>query len=410
MGFCFSENKKRSIIKRNQHSKEKDNYIINQNQNFEEYIDNNTNDSNKNIHQNICSDNKFNAQIINNCELNKTQNINNNTPKGLINLQLNCYMNSLLQCLYYIKDFRDYFIKNIGDFKEGKPVCQELAKIMYNLKFSKKENVDPSEFKNIMAEKNNLFLGIKPGDSKDLLINLIDSLLNELSNDRSQSSSIISCNNLNKEQIFKEAVKEIDKKCIINQIFIGFYGTEYNCPKNRKVYSFETSSFILFSLENIYNYYKQSLSIKLCFEYNYLKEKNNSFYCSYCKKTHNNKSIDKIYLPQKILVIVLDRGKGKTFKKKVKFEIKLNIELFIDRDNYNNYSPNYELIGVITHSGESSSIGHYTACCLADIKKYYYFSDEYIKPIDDENKLNINEPYILFYKNINNQNYINEIN
>ena len=106
----------------------------------------------------------------------------------------------------------------------------------------------------------------------------------------------------------------------------------------------------------------------------------------------------------------MDRGKGKAFKKKVKFDIKLNIELFIDRDNYNNYSPNYELIGVITHSGESSSIGHYTACCLADNKKYYYFSDEYIKPIDDENKLNINEPYILFYKNINNQNYINDIN
>ena len=31
-----------------------------------------------------------------------------------------------------------------------------------------------------MAEKNKLFLGIKPGDSKDLLINLIDSLLTEL--------------------------------------------------------------------------------------------------------------------------------------------------------------------------------------------------------------------------------------
>jgi hypothetical protein len=32
-------------------------------------------------------------------------------PKGLYNLGLSCYMNSLLQCLYHIKELRDFFIK-----------------------------------------------------------------------------------------------------------------------------------------------------------------------------------------------------------------------------------------------------------------------------------------------------------
>ena len=60
-------------------------------------------------------------------------------PKGLYNLGLSCYMNSLLQCLYHIKEIRDFFIKEKDKFTNKKPVCKALAEVMYGLKYDKKD-------------------------------------------------------------------------------------------------------------------------------------------------------------------------------------------------------------------------------------------------------------------------------
>ena len=68
----------------------------------------------------------------------------------------------------------------------------------------------------------------------------------------------------------------------------------------------------------------------------------------------------------------------------------------MDEKDYKNCSK-YELISVSTHSGTSSSSGHYTACCLIDNGDYYYFSDTYVQKVD-KNKIYENEPYLLFYR------------
>ena len=412
MGICQSNkisHKRTIVINTNQYLNEKQK--INKNsQNSENIINlDNKNDSFRNNTQyTYIKENYQNKNIREtiNSEINKSEKINKEIPKGLINLQLNCYMNSLLQCLYYIKDLRNYFIKNKDKFQNDQKVCKALAITMYKLKNSEHENINPIEFKNIIGTKNSLFYGNKAGDSKDLFINLIDSLLTELIiTDGSQCSSNRSYNYSNKIEIFNQAKKEIDINCIINQLFIGYYEMEYKCPnyKNAYIYSFECTSFISFNLKNIYNYFNdQDLTIDLCFEYNYKIKRNSSFFCNICKETHVNIAQEKIYRPPKILAIVLDRGKGKVFRDKVKFNTELNLEKYIDEKNYR-YSSYYVLIGVITHSGDSSARGHYTACCLTDLNdnnSYYYFSDEYKQQID-KNKLNKNEPYILFYQNVN---------
>ena len=55
-------------------------------------------------------------------------------PKGLYNLGLSCYMNSLLQCLYYIPELREYFIKEKNNFKNNQPICKALSEVMFGLK------------------------------------------------------------------------------------------------------------------------------------------------------------------------------------------------------------------------------------------------------------------------------------
>ena len=98
-------------------------------------------------------------------------------------------------------------------------------------------------------------------------------------------------------------------------------------------------------------------------------------------------------------VLIIDR-RGKKFRGKVEFKPYLNLENSIDKKENNNiFNPNYKLIGVCTHSGNSSASGHYTACCLADDGNYYYFSDTLVEKVKLE-KIYEDEPYLLFYRRL----------
>ena len=273
---------------------------------------------------------------------------------------------------------------------------------MNELKNSNNDYVEPKLFKKLMGNVNNLFKGCKAGDVKDLFFNLIDTFLTELSKEGNyEESENNDIDYSDKEQIFKETLKEIDKDNIINKLFIGFYETMYKCTiKKVNSFSFQTESFLLFELEKIKNYFNTShLSIELGFKYYYREQLNTEFYCSECQKVHKANAYEKIYRPPKILLIILDRGHGKIFKGDVEINKYLDISNIIDEERYK-YSPLYKLICISTHSGTSSSSGHYTACCLTDNNKYYYFSDTHVHEID-EKEITQNEPYLLFYQQLN---------
>ena len=336
-----------------------------------------------------------------------------NKPKGLYNLGLSCYMNSLLQCFYYIPELRDYFIKNRNSFTR-KPVCKAFAEVMYGLKNEQKDYFEAVEFKKIMGNKNNLFKGFKAGDVKDLFINLIDSFLNELEEDIDNNTEEQNVDLTDIISAYKNAQSEVQKN-EINNLLIGYYATVYYCIKKPKIYtySFNTDTTILFNLEKISQYFDNNiLSVEDCFEYNFNKtNKKTEFFCEKCKKIEDNKSIDIIYLPPKILVLILDRGKAKKFKGKVEIKIDLDLTDLIykennQRDKYRYKKSNkYKLIGVSTHSGTSSASGHYTAICLTDNGKYYYFSDTFVGEIEGdkekvEKRINENEAYLLFYRRL----------
>ena len=324
-------------------------------------------------------------------------------PKGLYNLGLSCYMNSLLQCLYYIPEFREYFIKEKNNFKNNQPICKALSEVMFGLKYENKEYFEPILFKKEMGNKNSLFSGVKAGDAKDLYFNLIDGIISETAVEIENQSINEDYDPTNKLSVFKETYNEIDNKNTINDLLLGYYDITYKCKNNPniKLYSFSTDAFILFNLEKISKYWQNNqLKIEDCFEYNYNRRYDTSFYCSKCDKTEMNTAFDTIYKPPKILVVILDRGKGKSFKGNVTFDFDLDLKNFIDEENYQ-ASSKYTLISVSTHSGTSSSSGHYTACCLTDNDKYYYFSDTYVQPVHNKNKIFENEPYLLFYRRNN---------
>ena len=338
------------------------------------------------------------------CQGNKKQKKKNNNqnnkdlPKGLINLGNSCNMNSILQCFFHIKKLREYFIshKNIFD-KNCQPLSLALSEVMNELKHGKEQKIRPNKFKKEIDKINPLFLGSKLDDAIDLYYNLIDSLIIELGS--SIEPAFYGEPRLtNKREMFENALNEVDENNIINKLFIGYYETIYKCAKQYKnIYSFQKNYSILFNLETISKIYnKTDLSIDLCFQYYYQKISFTSSYCKLCKEVHTSECYKKIYKPPEILVLLLDRGHGKIFEGRVEFKPTLDLNQLIDEDYYKNRAL-YKLIGISTHHG-NSSYGHYTACCLNDNKnKYYYFSDDYVKPIK-ENELYDYEPYLLFYQ------------
>lgn len=390
------------------------NYNTNNNKEEYNYYDKynmNENSLNKN---NIENDNNYLSKKRNGSNINKEDYYSDaiHYPKGLKNYGYNCYMNSLLQCLFYIQEFRNYFINNEYNFKENEqPLCKGLSEVMIGLKNDYNNYFEPKNFQKIIEKKNNLFAEFKPADTKDLFFNIIDSILNELLIEEKALSVRSNLNgelNINEIQMFNELQKENDQNNIINKLFLGYYENIYKCKNGNCIFSFNTDAFILFNLEQISRYYNNNqLELENCFEYNFNRRYNTSFYCSICKKNETNIAEDKIYRPPKILVLILDRGKAKSFKGNVTFHISLDLKNIIE-EKKRNYSSKYKLISFIIHSGPSNLSGHYTTYCLTDNGKYFYFNDENVTEI--QGNINyIGDPYLLFYMREDEDNYMYNI-
>ena len=120
----------------------------------------------------------------------------------------------------------------------------------------------------------------------------------------------------------------------------------------------------------------------------------NQIYCNNCKKLCNAKAKNKIYSSPYILILILNRGRGNQFDCDVVFEEKLNIRKYVES---NDCPFDYNLIGVISHLGESSMNGHFIADCKHFDGKWYSFSDSSVSgPTNNYSKKGT--PYILFYQ------------
>ena len=351
------------------------------------------------------SSDEENANKLSNSYYNLINENKKELPKGIKNIGLSCYMNALLQCLFYIPKLRNYFISqyvNKNFNKKEQPICYYFSKIMYKLLQSKKPYITTYKFNKFLSETNPLFIKDKPADAADLLRILIDSILNEIPSN-SEDKSLSFEDKYNKKEISKEIQKERNNNIIYELMNVNNITTNF-CPKSKKItFSRSSESNIIFNLKNIpRNKETNEITLQNCFRHLIKQNKNNEFYCKWCKGRCKGTSQEKIFLPPEIMVIILNRGKNKSFNVKVKFDLILDISDYIDEDidgDISDYSY-YRLIGCCSHYGKSSPTGHYTATCFHDEKdSFYFFNDERVKPIKYFDYLG--EPYILIYQRIN---------
>ena len=149
-----------------------------------------------------------------------------------------------------------------------------------------------------------------------------------------------------------------------------------------------------------YNYnrnQKKEVTLEDCFD-NEISENifdgDNQIYCNRCKKSCKARGENKIFSTPYFLILILNRGKGNEFKCDVDFKEELNIKKYVQSKDCPYI---YNLIGVISHLGESSMNGHFIADCKHFDGQWYSFSDSSVSgPSYRYNKKGT--PYILFYQ------------
>ena len=287
---------------------------------------------------------------------------------------------------------------------------------------------------------NPLFEGIQANDAKDLVNFIIMTLHEELNkykhmqlNDNDNISSNVEIDRTKQELALNDFITYFSKEnqSIISDKFIGVRHIITRCSKCLiDKHNFEVYFFLSFPLEEVRKYKLQlilnqnnlnmnqisqqnlnkiqllqnnQVNIFDCIEYNQKPESfdgENAMYCDTCKKQLPSTYSTYLYTTPSILILVLNRGQGMQYKVKLEFYTELNLSNFI-QSRINNENILYDLIGVVTHMGESGSSGHFIATCKSPIDNLWYqYNDDLVFKIDNFTNqiLNYAMPYILFYQ------------
>ena len=355
------------------------------------------NDEIKNLktkHLSILPDNKINYDP-------KTELKNKANYLGLRNLSSLCYMNSVLQQLYMIPIFKktildlkintnEYKLKEKEDLDD---LLFQLIKMFYYLTYSDKSFYDPKSF--VFSFKDYDGNPTNPNvqcDAQEFLTRFIEKLEDNIKN----TPGRFLCQN-------------ILGGTTIQQIICA--NTDCRNISERK------DSIIYLSLD-----IKGNKTLEDCLEKFTGEEKIEDYHCEKCDKkiTHIKKVlIDK--LPN-ILILHLQRiaFNYETFlmqkiNDEVAFEKEINIKKYtFEKNNKNIKKENYdyELIGVIIHSG-TAQYGHYYSVIFSQDKKYdnkwYKFNDTSVTETtyeqmkrdienDNHNREYNPSPYMLLYQ------------
>ena len=182
-------------------------------------------------------------------------------------------------------------------------------------------------------------------------------------------------------------------------------------------YNFQALFLLEFPLELIYNYNisqnipsinnkgRKCVNLYSCFR-QYIQPTyftgENQLYCNTCNCSRDAYSINTFFSLPPVLIIILNRGKGKSFDCDVDFPDYLNLQNYV---SYKKSVYNYQLKGVISHLGESGMSGHFIAYCRHRIdNQWYCFNDSIVTLCKDSNRpYTVGTAYILFYESIENK-------
>jgi len=355
---------------------------------------------------------------------------------GLNNIGATCFMNSTLQCLSQTKDLTNYFlneknkdriinnnisIKNKNEYQLS-PIFLELIQKLWEI--NGPNSFSPNTFMNTINNMNPLFKSGQAGDAKDFIIFVLEQLHKELKqsiniNFQDENGTL---NQYDKNSAINYFLNDFKKECsIISDIFFGFNETTNECLYCKNIYNskglngpicynYGIFNCLIFPLEEVKNMKNMQnnfinnniVTLYDCFYYNQKSDYftgDNRNYCNVCKQLYDSIYISKIFVSPKILVIILNRGRGNIYDVKLDFNEIIDITQFVQQKDCPQLI--YNLYGVITHIGQSGPNAHFIASCKSPIdNKWYRYNDAFVTPITNLQKdvIEFGTPYILFYQ------------
>ena len=351
---------------------------------------------------------------------------------GLENIGATCYMNATLQCLCNIEKLVDYFkynkhlIEIVKNDYYKKKLCSSFKLLTEKLwpdNFMQRRSTyyAPHDFKDNISAMNPLFQGVAANDSKDLVNFLIMTLHDELNKAKNFGGVGASfADQRNQQVMLNNFIKNFQatNQSIISDLFYAVNCNIIQCSLCKtQTFNYQTYFFIIFPLEEVrkfkfsnnFNQFNNfnnminnnEVNIYDCFEYDkkitYMSGQN-AMHCNYCQRTCNSSMCTLLTTGPEILILILNRGKGIEYNVKINFVERLNLANYIQ---FSNTGVNYELIGVITHMGESSMSGHFIAYCKSPISKtWFQYNDATVNPVRNfkSEVIDYAMPYLLFYQ------------
>ena len=284
-----------------------------------------------------------------------------------------------------------------------------------------------------VEQMNPVFKLGQPGDSKDFIIFILEQLHQELkkpSRNYKPSCTNIQLNQYDSVNTFNHFMDEFTKELsIISDLFFGIQQTRSECINCKNVfssqgkpnpicYNYQIFNLIIFPLDKVrdmvrnmkmnnnqnnININNDIVTIYDCFLYNQkpdLFTGENRNYCNICNGLNDSYYTSLVYSFPTILILILNRGKDNVHKIKVDFQEVIDLTNFANANRVQEKLL-YNLIGVITHIGESGPNAHFVASCKSSVNNNWYrFNDAFVYLINDVNKeiINFQNPYILFYQ------------
>ena len=377
---------------------------------------------------------------------------------GFENIGATCYMNATLQCLCNIKKFAEYFKYNkhlIQIYKNDtnkEKLCSAFKILLdnsYPVEFSQnyqiylsqnpnkpiysgrnisKTSYAPENFKETISRMNPLFEGVAANDAKDLVNFLLMTLHEELNipiqNQVDNNNGNMFMDQTNQLLMFNKFIQNFAQnyRSVISDLFYALNCNITQCGNCQKIsYNYQIYFFLIFPLEEVRKYKLQNnnqfmnnnfnnfgnnmvnniVDIFDCFTYeqkiNFMGGEN-AMFCNYCRQTCGSSMRTLLTTGPKILIIILNRGKGIEFNVKINFYQEINLNNYIENKNLN---WQYELFGVITHIGKSDMGGHFIAYCKEFwTNRWLKYNDALVSPVNDfkSEVIDFAMPYLLFYQ------------
>jgi ubiquitin carboxyl-terminal hydrolase 12/46 len=301
---------------------------------------------------------------------------------GLENFGNTCYINSVLQALYFCKVFRNNVVEyDAGDGEETILSC--LAELFRSIHGSRRRTgcLAPKKFVQKVKAENELFRGYQHQDAHEFLSYLLNDMAETLVKDEKKQRDAREATGARAESADRSA--PCHGKTFVDEIFKGVLNTETKCVWCENV-TMRKEPFYDLSLE-----IEENCSLSAClgqFSSEETLKDDEKYFCDRCGRKQEAVKRMRISEPPGVLCCHFKRfkyvesvGQMRKLMHRVVYPFDLRLKNTTDTCEDGGH---YSLVAAVVHMGLHMHHGHYVAL-VKSAGQWLCFDDDQVAPITE---------------------------